>query len=143
PLSVISHLHMPMARWQVHMTMPFIIMAQLHMPPENMLHRLCIMLVAMASSQTQVIFRPPLTFCILSLHWGTITQFAWGMVAGVDIPMPGAIAGIVAGRSIIMLAIVKHSMWERERAHPGMMVVRKTPRCKTTNRKNPPKLTTS
>jgi hypothetical protein len=58
PLSVMSHLHMPMVRLQQQTIMPFIIMQQLHMPPCIMAHRFCIMLHAILSSQVQVIFIP-------------------------------------------------------------------------------------
>jgi hypothetical protein len=35
PLSVMSHLHMPIVRLQQQTIMPFIIMQQLHMPPAS------------------------------------------------------------------------------------------------------------
>jgi hypothetical protein len=46
PLSVISHLHMPIVRLQQQSIMPFIIMQQLHMPQLSMPHRLCIIVQA-------------------------------------------------------------------------------------------------
>ncbi len=46
PLSVISHLHMPIVRLQQQTTMPFIIRQQLHMPPWNMVQRFWTMLQA-------------------------------------------------------------------------------------------------
>jgi hypothetical protein len=39
PLSVISHLHMPIMRLQQQTIMPFIITQQLHMPPASIVHR--------------------------------------------------------------------------------------------------------
>ena len=62
PLSVISHLHMPIVRLQQHTIMPFIMTQQEHMPPCSMVHRFCIMLRAIWSSHTQVIFMPPWHF---------------------------------------------------------------------------------
>ena len=72
PLSVISHLHMPMVKLQVQTTMPFIIMQQLTMPPASMVHKFCIMLQAILSSQVQVIFMPPVHFSIFMVQRGTI-----------------------------------------------------------------------
>ena len=72
PLSVISHLHMPMVKLQQQTIMPFIIMQQLHMPPASMLHRFCIMLQAIASSQEHVIFMPPVHFSNFMVQRGTI-----------------------------------------------------------------------
>ena len=46
PLSVISHLHSPRLRLQLHTIMPFIIMQQLHSPPCSIVQRFCIMLHA-------------------------------------------------------------------------------------------------
>jgi hypothetical protein len=39
PLSVISHLHMPIVMLQQHTIIPFIIMQQLHIPPAIIEHR--------------------------------------------------------------------------------------------------------
>ncbi len=79
PLSVISHLHMPMVRLQVQTIMPFIIMQQLHMPPWSIEQRFCTMLQAILSSHEQVIFMPPVTFSILKVQRGTISQLALGI----------------------------------------------------------------
>ena len=43
------------------------------MPPASMVQRFCIMLQAIASSQVQVIFMPPVHFSILMVQRGTIT----------------------------------------------------------------------
>ena len=48
-------------------------MQQQHMPPASMVQRFCIMLHAILSSQTQVIFMPPWHFSNLSVQRGTIT----------------------------------------------------------------------
>jgi hypothetical protein len=107
PLSVISHLHNPSARLQQQTIMPFIIMQQLHRPPCIMLHRFCIMLHAVLSSQVQVIFIPPWQRSNFIVQRGTIIQLAGieavpGMPAEVipAVPMP-----IMALRSIIRLDI--------------------------------------
>ncbi len=76
PLSVISHLHMPIVRLQQQTIMPFIIMQQEHMPPASIVHKFCIMLHAILSVQVQVIFMPPWHFSILIVQRGTIIQFA-------------------------------------------------------------------
>jgi hypothetical protein len=98
PESVISYLHMPMAKLQQHTTMPFMVMQQLHIPPANMVHRFCTMLQAILSSQEQVILRPPVHFSILKVQRGTIIQLVpTGIPVGlpiagvpmVGIPMPG------------------------------------------------------
>jgi hypothetical protein len=108
PLSVVSHLHMPMVRLQQQTIMPFIITQQLHMPPASMLHRFCTMLQAILSSQTQETFMPPWHFSNLRVQRGTIIQLVpVGVAVGAPIggaPMPGTpMAGIpIAVRSIII-----------------------------------------
>jgi hypothetical protein len=110
PLSVISHLHMPIVSEQQQTIMPFIMQQQQQGPAASMEHRLCSVVQAMSSSQLQVIFMPPLIFCILKVQRGTIIQFD-GIAEG--IPMPGAPIPIpmpipvipIAARSIIMVAI--------------------------------------
>jgi hypothetical protein len=111
PLSVISHLHIPIVRLQQQTIMPFIIMQQLHMPPASILHRFCIMLHAIASSHTQVIFMPPVHFSNFIVQRGTIIIF---MVDGIPIEPP--IAGVVMPgipvmfvRSIIMVPFIVNS----------------------------------
>ena len=73
PLSVISHLHRPIVKLQVQTVMPFMTSQQPHMPPASIVQRFCIMLHAIWSSQTQVIFMPPVHFSILMVQRGTIT----------------------------------------------------------------------
>jgi hypothetical protein len=110
PLSIISHLHMPIVRLQQQTIMPFIMQQQLHMLPAIMLHRFCIMLQAMLSSHRQVIFIPPLTFSNLKVQRGTIIMF---MPVGMPmLPMPGVPMPDVPGmfiRSIIIAFIIARS----------------------------------
>jgi hypothetical protein len=111
PLSVISHLHRPMVRLHVQTSMPFIIMQQLTMEPESIVHRFCIMPQAIWSSQVQVMVMPVLDFSILNVQRGTIIMFGI-MVPVVPpiVPIPVAIAGmLIPARSIIiMLMVVLH-----------------------------------
>jgi hypothetical protein len=86
PLSVISHLHMPMVKLQQHTIRPFIIAQQEHMPPASIEHRFCTMPRAIWSSQTHVIFMPPWHFSNLMVQRGTI------MVGGIV----GDTLGVVA-----------------------------------------------
>jgi hypothetical protein len=88
PVSVMSHLHMPMVMLQQHTTMPFIIMQHEHMPPAIIVHRFCIMLRAIGSSQTQVTFMPPWHFSNLNVQRGTIIQLAVAGIVAVA-PIPG------------------------------------------------------
>ena len=72
PSLVGSHLHMPIARLQQHIIMPFIMAQQLHMPPAIIEQRFCSIVADIASSHLHVIFIPPVHFSILILHRGTI-----------------------------------------------------------------------
>ena len=76
PLSVISHLHMPMVRLQQQTIIPFIMQQQLHMLPCIMEHRFCNMPQDIWSSQLQVIFMPPWHFSNFNAQRGTIVQLA-------------------------------------------------------------------
>jgi len=109
PLSVTSHLHMPMVRLQQQTTMPFIIMQQEHMLPASMVHRFCIMPRAIWSSQVQVIFMPPWHFSYFIVQRGTMTMF--GVIAPLVPPIAGVpIPGIpMLVRSIIIVFIMKQS----------------------------------
>jgi hypothetical protein len=113
PLGVISHLHRPIVRLQQQTIMPFIMQQTEHMPPASMVHRFCIMLHAVASSQVQVIFIPPWHFSIFMVQRGTIIMFmAVGMPMAV--PMPVAPAPIMPVRSIIIvLVMIVPSLGER------------------------------
>jgi hypothetical protein len=111
PLSVMSHLHMPIIRLQQQTIMPFIIRQQEHIPPAIMVQRFCIMLRAIWSSQVQVIFIPPWTFSHFMAPRGTIIMF---IPAGMPpmpmpwaaIPVPPIIPVIMLSRSIIVPVIV-------------------------------------
>ena len=72
PSFIMSHLHMPIVRWQTQTVMPFIMQQHEHMPPWSIMQRFCIMLHAMASSQLHVIFMPPVHFSIFIAQRGTI-----------------------------------------------------------------------
>lgn len=62
PQSVISTLQMPMVRLQVQTVTPFIVQQTEQRPPINAVQRFCIMLLAVGSSQTQVMRTPLATF---------------------------------------------------------------------------------
>jgi hypothetical protein len=89
PMSVASHLHMPIMRLQQQAIIPFIIMQQEHIPPAFMVQRFWSIPAATLSSQVQVIFIPPAHFSKVMVHRGTIIMF---------MPMP---AGDVAGAPIM------------------------------------------
>jgi hypothetical protein len=110
PFSVISHLHIPIIRLQQQTVRPFIIMQQLHMPPASMEQRCCIMEQPIGSSQTQVIFMPPLTFSILTVQRGAIIIMPPAGIADprpMPAPMP-AMPGmpIRLDRSIIIAPVI-------------------------------------
>jgi hypothetical protein len=111
PLGVDSHLQTHMVMLQQQTTMPFMVQQQDTMPPASMEQSCCIMPHAAASSQTQVIFIPPLHFSIFMVQRGTIVKL--GAVIGMGepmagIPMPGTpIAGIpMLVRSIISALVM-------------------------------------
>ena len=109
PLSVISHLHMPIVMLQQQTIMPFIIMQQLHMPPAIMVQRFCIIVADIVSSHLQVIFMPPLHFSIVIVQRGTIIHC--GVVGMVAVPpiAPGAMGPmpvIMPLRSIIIALVI-------------------------------------
>jgi hypothetical protein len=112
PLSVISIVHMPITRLHEQTIMPFIIMQQLTMPPDIMVHRFWSMLAAMASSQTQVMHMPVLVRSIFMVQRGNIMRLG-GIAMPVLAPligftMPAFIIGMpMPIRSIVMLAMIK------------------------------------
>ena len=109
PLSVISHLHMPMVMLQQQTIMPFIIMQQLHMPPAIIVQRFCIMLQAILSSQMQVIFMPPVHFSILIVQRGTIIMFGSARLSPCGrprIPMPGIPITVPLGHHRVHLSFL-------------------------------------
>jgi hypothetical protein len=110
PISVGSHLHMPITRLQQQAIIPFIIMPQLHMPPAIIVQRFWSMPAETVSSQTMVIFMPPAHFSKVILQRGTIAMFMPGADApavpiipdGDAMPMPD----IIPIRSVIIPVIV-------------------------------------
>jgi hypothetical protein len=83
-----------MVKLQQQTIVPFIIMQQLHMPPDKSVHRFWTMLHASLSSQEQMIFMPPVHFSIWKVQRGTMSQFIPALPpAGCPTPgaaMPGA-----------------------------------------------------
>ena len=109
PLSVISHLHMPIIMLQQQTIMPFIIMQQLHMPPAIIVQRFCIIVADILSSQEQMIFIPPLHFSIFMVQRGTIIHC--GVVGMVAVPpiapgIIGFIPVIIPARSITIVVVI-------------------------------------
>jgi hypothetical protein len=105
PSLVVSHLHLPQHRLHWQTVMPFQVQQQLHAPPASILHRLCSAPHATSSSQTHLIFIPPVHFSILISQRGTISQLpagapGEGMVLIEGIPLPVAV-----DRSIIIIAL--------------------------------------
>src|SRR5580658_5830926 len=82
PSFVISHLHMPMVRLHMHTMVPFIMQQTLHFEPAIIEQRFCSMLQAILSSQTQVIFMPPVHFSILIVQRGIIIPDIAGAEVG-------------------------------------------------------------
>jgi hypothetical protein len=109
PLSVASHLHMPIVMLQQQTIMPFIIMQQLHIPPAIMVHRFCSMPAETLSSQTQVTFIPPVHFSKVILQRGTIIMFdAAGVeAAGPVIPIPMPVMPITFRSAMTVLIVAK------------------------------------
>jgi hypothetical protein len=111
PISVASHLHMPIIRLQQHAVIPFIIMQQLTIPPAAIVQRFWSMPAETLSSQVQVIFIPPVHFSKVMVQRGTIIMFMpAGVAAGAPIiPAGPAIptpAMPIPGRSVIIAFIV-------------------------------------
>ena len=120
PISVISILHMPiipMLQQQQHM--PFIIMQHETIPPAIMLHRFCIIMAAVLSSQVQVIFIPPAHFSILIEQRGIIIPGMFddsGIIIGIRpimgmpiIPPAIPVIPILDIRSLVMLVFMAPS----------------------------------
>jgi hypothetical protein len=93
PSLVISQRHIPMVRLQQDIIMPFIMQQQLHMLPASMAQRFCKVAAAILSSQTHIIFMPPVHFSIVILQRGTMARLPAGCMgmAVLGIDMPGAI----------------------------------------------------
>ncbi|MGC4002561.1 MAG: hypothetical protein QM811_05220 [Pirellulales bacterium] len=112
PSSVIvqTQWHIIMLHW--HMTMPFIMQQQLHMPSHIILHMFCNVAQAISSSHEQIIFMPPAHFSIFMVQRGIIVMFAiFGVmdVSPIVMPVDGVPIGIVPidiiGRSIMRVII--------------------------------------
>ena len=99
PLSVVSHLHMPIVKLQQQTIMPFIMQQAETMPPASIWQRFWTMLQAILSSQLQDILKPPVHFSSLKVQRGTIIQVPPGIVPAV----PGAAPVMPAMPGIIML----------------------------------------
>ena len=76
------------------------------MPPASMVHRFCIMLHAIGSSQVQVIFMPPLHFSILMVQRGTIMQLEVAGMPAADIGVPIPVVLIMPVRSTIIVLVL-------------------------------------
>lgn len=105
PLAVISQaqLHIAMLHW--HMTMPFFIQQQLHMPSQSILHMFCSVAQDISSSHSHIIFIPPAHFSIFIVQRGVMVMLPmFGMEAGmvpIDIG-PGIEPIDMLGRSVII-----------------------------------------
>lgn len=104
PFSVISQvqLHIAMLHW--HMTMPFFMQQQLHMPSQSILHMFCSVAHDISSSQTHIIFMPPAHFSIFIVQRGTMLMLPMlGIMAGMlPIIGPGIEPMVMLGRSVII-----------------------------------------
>jgi hypothetical protein len=107
PSLVISHLHMPMVRLHMHTMVPFIMQQQLHLDPAIIEQRFCSMLQAILSSQTQVIFIPPVHFSIFMVQRGIIMPVMAGVAVGIALPIPGIIIPVDIG---FIVAVVMNKL---------------------------------
>ena len=111
PSLVISHLHEHMAMLHWHMTMPFIMQQQLHMPLDSILQRFCSMQHDISSSHMQVIFMPFVHFSIFILQRGSMVMPPMGAcIEGIP-GMLGIWLGMlpIIDRSIITAEFIDHS----------------------------------
>lgn len=102
PSFVISTLQAPIVRLQVQTTIPFIMQQQETIPPAIIVQRFCIMVQAVGSSQTQVIFIPPAHFSTFIVQRGTMTMFG---VIGVPVAVP-VMPVVIPARSIIIAVVM-------------------------------------
>jgi hypothetical protein len=110
PSLVMVHLQVHIIHWQT--TMPFIMQQHEHMPSASILHRFCRAPQETSSSQTQVIFMPPVHFSILIVQRGTIDMAPMlGPMAGMPVMgmVPVGIEPIIMGRSIIIVGCIAKS----------------------------------
>ena len=106
PSVVISHLHVAIGMLQQQTIMPFIMAQHDTMPPASMVHRFCIMLRAMASSQVQVTFMPPVHFSNFMVQRGIIMGFIEGVPEGMVMPGIPIIPGIMPAMPIPGMPII-------------------------------------
>jgi len=117
PLSVASHLQIPIKRLQQQAIIPFIIMQQEHIPPAVIVQRFCSMPAETLSSQTHVIFIPPAHFSKVILQRGTIIMFMPAPVEPGEPSIPGEPGILMPGmpipaRSVIIAVMIDYpSSW--------------------------------
>jgi hypothetical protein len=119
PMSVMSILHMPIIpRLHMQQHMPFIIMQQETIPPAIMLHRFCIIMAAVLSSQVQVIFMPPAHFSIFIVQRGIIIEgmlddsgiIGMRPIMGMPIMPPIGPIPMLDVRSLVIVLLISSSM---------------------------------
>src|SRR5262245_59576459 len=110
-----------MVRLQQQTVTPFSVQQIEHMPPIRAVHKFCIMLRAIGSSQTQWTFMPPWHFSYLNVQRGTISQL--GLVG----ETPGTPTGVctpvtpwtpMLERSIIIVLVIPRRSFLGDWLHP-------------------------
>jgi len=125
PSLVISHLHMPMVRLQQQTIMPFIMQQQEQVPPWSIMHKFCIMLQAIGSSQEQTTFMPPAHFSNFMVQRGTmIMPGAAGAAVPIGLPvimpgMPTLVRSIIIVLVIVSLPRITGFLAESSPRRPG------------------------
>lgn len=116
PMSVISHLVMPIGMQQLQTIIPFIVIQQPSIPPAFIIIICCIIAAAVLSSHVQVIFIPPVIFSIFIMQRGIIMPepgcididgiipFIMGIIPGI---MPLFIIGIIIPICIIRSLVIE------------------------------------
>jgi hypothetical protein len=106
PSLVISHMHIPIVMLQQHTMAPFIMQQTLHFELAIIEQRFCSMLQAILSSQTQVIFIPPVHFSIFIVQRGIIMPVMAGFIAGMLAPIPDIIPVIGFIVAVVMVKLL-------------------------------------
>lgn len=106
PVLVISTLHVPQVKLQVHTGIPFIVKQQETIPPWSIVQRFCTVAQAVASSHVQVTHIPPAHFSNLNVHRGTMTIDPPGTGVAVGIPLIVPIPGIPMPVRSMSIAVV-------------------------------------